>query len=131
MSEDAANSEREAMEYDVVIVGAGPSGLAAAIRLKQISPDLSVAVTVKFGPVELLPFALEPGDGFGSSVTAIGDVNDDGVADIADQLQMIFADALLFHGDDVVAGDCLLSGGGRGERDDGDQEGRNSTHQQA
>ncbi len=39
--------QREAMEYDVVIVGAGPSGLAAAIRLKQINPDLTVAVLEK------------------------------------------------------------------------------------
>ncbi|WP_136685051.1 electron transfer flavoprotein-ubiquinone oxidoreductase [Falsirhodobacter xinxiangensis] len=39
--------ERESMDYDVVIVGAGPSGLSAAIRLKQIDPDLSVVVLEK------------------------------------------------------------------------------------
>jgi electron-transferring-flavoprotein dehydrogenase len=38
---------REAMEFDVVIVGAGPAGLAAAIRLKQINPDVSVVVVEK------------------------------------------------------------------------------------
>ena len=31
---------RESMEFDVVIVGAGPSGLAAAIRLKQLNAEL-------------------------------------------------------------------------------------------
>ena len=36
--------QREAMEYDVVIVGAGPSGLAAAIRLKQLNADLTAAL---------------------------------------------------------------------------------------
>src|SRR5689334_12758069 len=38
---------REAMDVDVVIVGAGPAGLAAAIRLKQLAPDLGVVVVEK------------------------------------------------------------------------------------
>jgi electron-transferring-flavoprotein dehydrogenase len=42
-----APSAREAMEFDVVIVGAGPAGLAAAIRLRQLSPETSVVVVEK------------------------------------------------------------------------------------
>src|SRR3954454_4794619 len=38
---------RESMEFDVVIVGAGPAGLAAAIRLKQLNADLGVVVVEK------------------------------------------------------------------------------------
>src|SRR6266581_2308868 len=38
---------REAMEFDTVIVGAGPAGLAAAIRLKQLAPDRSVVIVEK------------------------------------------------------------------------------------
>ena len=39
--------ERESMDYDVVIVGAGPAGLSAAIRLKQLNKDLDVVVLEK------------------------------------------------------------------------------------
>ena len=51
MSEASALPERESMEFDVVIVGAGPAGLAAAIRLKQKNPELSVVVLEKGGEV--------------------------------------------------------------------------------
>ena len=44
-------TERERMEFDIVIVGAGPAGLAAAIRLKQIDPGLSVVVVEKAAEV--------------------------------------------------------------------------------
>jgi electron-transferring-flavoprotein dehydrogenase len=61
---DAATEPREAMNFDVLIVGAGPAGLAAAIRCKQLAPESSVCVVEKGGEVGahiLSGCVLEPG----------------------------------------------------------------------
>ncbi len=78
-------TDREIIDTDVVIVGAGPAGLAAAIRLKQKSPDIAVTVVEKaaeigghilsgavmdpVGLTELIPDWREKGAPVGPTVT--------------------------------------------------------------
>ncbi len=59
-----SESTRDVMEYEVAIVGAGPAGLSAAIRLKQLKPDISICVLEKgasLGAHSLSGAVMEPG----------------------------------------------------------------------
>src|SRR5271170_261300 len=59
-----SETQRDVMEYEVAIVGGGPAGLACAIRLKQLKPDLTVCVLEKaasLGAHSLSGAVLEPG----------------------------------------------------------------------
>ena len=64
MTEAQGNIQRDVMEYDVVIVGAGPAGLSCAIRLKQLKPELNVCLLEKAAAVgahALSGAVIEPG----------------------------------------------------------------------
>ncbi|MBV8853241.1 MAG: electron transfer flavoprotein-ubiquinone oxidoreductase [Sinobacteraceae bacterium] len=61
---NTAAVERDVMEYDIAIVGAGPAGLSCAIRLKQLKPELNVCVLEKassLGAHSLSGAVMEPG----------------------------------------------------------------------
>src|ERR1700685_2843919 len=56
--------DRDVLEYDAVIVGAGPAGLSCAIRLKQWKPDINICVLEKgatVGAHSLSGAVIEPG----------------------------------------------------------------------
>src|SRR5437868_9380352 len=73
MTDAAPDFVREAMDYDVVIVGAGPAGLVAAIRLKQLAAQSGTEVSVA---------VLEKGSEVGAHILSGAVIDPKGIAEL-------------------------------------------------
>ena len=76
-------SERESMPYDVVIVGAGPAGLAAAIRLKQLANEAGSEIGV---------CVLEKGSEVGAHILSGAVMDPRGIAEVLEATSALYSE---------------------------------------